>query len=113
MSQADNLEIPPAALDAIKKLLNSSSRATRTTMAHVLGRFLELRGYSARELEEFKTDYKGVYAIRAEASPGTDIMIVFTNTGRNREVVLKILDAVEAIGPSQHDAALKAAQRFL
>jgi hypothetical protein len=113
MSVAHNLDARPEALDALRALLDSSSRATRTAAAHAWGRLTALRDYSVKELREFKTDYDRVYAVKKLVSPGTWIMLLFSVETQSQSVRLKLLNAVEVIGQTQCAAAAKDTQRYL
>lgn len=110
---ADDLEARPEALDALKALLGSRSKATRMAAARVWGRFVELRGYTLHQLREFGTGHEGLYAVAVPPAPGVEIVIFFSAEDRSRTIGLKVLDVAEVIGPAQRAAAEQEAQRYL
>jgi hypothetical protein len=113
MFVADGLDARPEALDALKALLGSRSRATRVAAARAWGEFVGLRRYSLRQLKEYRTDYEGLYAVEAAVAPGIAIVIFFSARDRRHAAGVKFLDVVEVIGPAQRAAAEKEAQRYL
>jgi hypothetical protein len=110
---ADDLEARPEALDALKALLSSGSKATRIAAARVWGRFVELRHYSPRELKGFSTGRDGLYAVEEPVSDGIAIVMHFSKRQGGRSAGVKLLDVAEMIGPAQRAAAQQEASRYL
>ncbi|QEX16253.1 hypothetical protein FRZ44_15460 [Hypericibacter terrae] len=113
MSSREAIDPLPEALDQLEAFLRSKSRSTRIAASKLWGRFVRLTSYELRELDHYRVDQRGLYAVTRTVTRGTELVIFFSVEQTSARLRLRMLTVVQVIGQPQMAAAKTKAMSYL